>query len=56
MTRALVVLPAFVFGFSEPALYLWLVIIANQGVLNHVNLRFRLRWLEKLVVTPRFHY
>ena len=56
VTRALVVLPAFVLGFSEPALYLWLVIIAMQGVLNHVNLRFRLRWLEKIVVTPRFHY
>jgi lathosterol oxidase len=56
VTRALVVLPAFALGFSEPALYVWLVIIALQGVLNHVNLRFRLRWIEHLVVTPRFHY
>ena len=56
VTRALVVLPAFALGFSESALYLWLVIIAMQGVLNHVNLRFRLRWIEHLVVTPRFHY
>jgi lathosterol oxidase len=56
LTRALVVLPAFALGFSEPALYVWLVIIAMQGVLNHVNLRFRLRWLENLLVTPRFHY
>jgi lathosterol oxidase len=56
VTRALVVLPAFVLGFSEPALYTWLVIIALHGVLNHVNLRFRMRPLENLVVTPRFHY
>lgn len=56
ITRALVVLPAFVLGFSEPALYTWLVIIALHGVLNHVNLRFRLRPIEHLVVTPRFHY
>jgi lathosterol oxidase len=56
VTRALVVLPAFVLGFSEPALYAWLVIIALHGVLNHVNMRFRLRPLEHLVVTPRFHY
>lgn len=56
VTRALVVLPAFVLGFAEPALYLWLVIIAIHGVLNHVNLRFRLRWIEGLLVTPRFHY
>lgn len=56
VTRALVVLPAFVLGFAEPALYTWLVIIAMHGVLNHVNLRFRLRPIEHLVVTPRFHY
>ncbi len=56
VTRALVVLPAFVFGFAKPALYAWLVIIAVHGVLNHVNLRFRLRWIEDLVVMPRFHY
>lgn len=56
VTRALVVLPAFVLGFAEPALYAWLVIIALHGVLNHVNLRFRWRWLEQLLVTPRFHH
>ena len=56
VTRALVVLPAFVLGFAEPALYIWLVIIALQGVLNHVNMRFRLRPIERLLVTPRFHY
>lgn len=56
VTRAVVVLPAFVLGFAEPALYIWLVIIALHGVLNHVNMRFRLRWLEHLLVTPRFHH
>lgn len=56
VTRALVVVPAFALGFSEPALYIWLVIIAIHGVLNHVNLRFRLRWIEAFLVTPRFHY
>jgi lathosterol oxidase len=56
VTRALVVLPAFVLGFAEPALYAWLVIIALHGVLNHVNLRFRMRWMERLLVTPRFHH
>jgi lathosterol oxidase len=56
VTRALVVLPAFVLGFSESALYVWLVIIAMQSVINHLNLRFRMRWIEHLVVTPRFHY
>jgi len=56
VTRALVVLPAFMLGFAEPALYAWLVIIALHGVLNHVNMRFRLGLLERLLVTPRFHH
>jgi lathosterol oxidase len=56
VTRALVVLPAFVLGFAEPALYAWLLIIAIHSVLNHLNLRFRPGWLEQLVVTPRYHY
>lgn len=56
VTRALVVLPAFVLGFAEPALYAWLVIIALHGVLNHVNMRFRFGRLENLLVTPRFHH
>lgn len=56
VTRALVVLPAFVLGFAEPALFAWLVIIALHGVLNHVNMRFRLGALERVLVTPRFHH
>jgi lathosterol oxidase len=56
VTRALVVLPAFVLGFAETALYAWLVVIALHGVLNHVNLRFRFGSLERLLVTPRFHH
>jgi lathosterol oxidase len=56
VTRAIVVLPAFVLGFAEPALYIWLVVIGLQAVVNHLNLRFRFRPLEWLLVTPRFHY
>jgi len=32
------------------------VIIALHGVLNHVNMRFHLGLLERLLVTPRFHH
>ncbi|MBX3702501.1 MAG: sterol desaturase family protein [Steroidobacteraceae bacterium] len=56
VTRALVVVPAFVLGFAEPALYAWLIVIALHAVFNHVNLRFRLRFLEHWLVTPRFHH
>ena len=56
VTRALVVMPALVLGFAEPALHAWLVVIALHGVLNHVNLSFRWRMHEPLRVTPRFHH
>jgi len=56
VTRALVLVPLFLLGFAQSALYVWLVIIAFHAIFNHVNLRFRLRWLEGVLVTPRFHH
>jgi lathosterol oxidase len=56
VTRALVLVPLFVLGFDETALYIWLAIVAAQATFIHVNMRFRWRWIEELVVTPRFHH
>lgn len=56
VTRSLILVPLFVLGFAQPALYAWLVIIAFHAIFNHVNLRFRLGVVETLLVTPRFHY
>lgn len=56
VTRALVLLPLFLLGFAQAALYAWLVIIAFHAVFNHVNLRFRFKAVETLLVTPRFHH
>lgn len=56
VTRAVVLVPVFLLGFAQSALYAWLVIIGLHATLNHVNLRFRLRWIEQLLVTPRFHH
>ncbi|HEY7757907.1 MAG TPA: sterol desaturase family protein [Burkholderiales bacterium] len=56
VTRALILVPLFLLGFAQSALYAWLVIVAFHAVFNHVNLRFRLRWIEALLVTPRFHH
>ena len=56
VTRAAVLVPVFLLGFEEAALYAWLVIIGLHATLNHVNLRFRLGWIEQLLVTPRFHH
>jgi lathosterol oxidase len=56
VTRSLILVPLFALGFERSALYAWLVVIAFHAIFNHVNLRFRLRWLEPVLVTPRFHH
>lgn len=56
VTRAVTMLPVLLIGFSQQALYVWLVIIAVQATLNHVNLRFDIPILNQLIVLPRFHH
>jgi lathosterol oxidase len=56
VTRSLILVPLFLLGFTQSALYVWLVVIAFHAIFNHVNLKFRLRWIEPLLVTPRFHH
>jgi sterol desaturase/sphingolipid hydroxylase (fatty acid hydroxylase superfamily) len=56
VTRSLILVPLFLLGFAQSALYAWLIVIAFHAIFNHVNLRFRLRWIEPLLVTPRFHH
>jgi lathosterol oxidase len=55
-TRGLTLTPLLVIGFSQQALYIWLVIIAVQATLNHVNIRFDVPGLNQLLVLPRFHH
>jgi sterol desaturase/sphingolipid hydroxylase (fatty acid hydroxylase superfamily) len=56
VTRGLILVPLFVIGFAEQALYIWLGIVAAQATFIHVNMNWRLKWLEQLLVTPRFHH
>jgi len=56
VTRSIILVPIFLLGFTQSALYLWLVIVAFHAIFNHVNLKFRFRWIEPFLVTPRFHY
>lgn len=56
VTRSLVLVPLFVLGFAEPALHAYLVFVSFHAVFIHANVRFRLRALEPLLVTPRFHH
>jgi sterol desaturase/sphingolipid hydroxylase (fatty acid hydroxylase superfamily) len=56
VTRGVTLLPLMLIGFSQQALYVWLVIIAVQATLNHVNIRFDVPVLNQVIVLPRFHH
>jgi sterol desaturase/sphingolipid hydroxylase (fatty acid hydroxylase superfamily) len=56
VTRGLILVPLFVIGFAEQALYIWLGIVAAQATFIHVNMKWRLKWIEQVLVTPRFHH
>jgi sterol desaturase/sphingolipid hydroxylase (fatty acid hydroxylase superfamily) len=55
-TRGLVLLPLSLLGFAQAALHAYLVFVSFHAVLIHANVRLRLRALEELLVTPRFHH
>ena len=51
--RGAVLLPLVVFGFSQPAVITYVVLVGLQAVVAHANLGIRFGWLEYLLVTPR---
>lgn len=55
-TRALVLVPVFLLGFAQPALYAYLVLVSFHAVFIHANVRFRFGWLDRIVATPRGHH
>jgi lathosterol oxidase len=56
VTRALGYIPVFILGFSLEAIQLYTVFAAFHTIFIHANLRWRFRWLEPVLVTPRYHH
>jgi sterol desaturase/sphingolipid hydroxylase (fatty acid hydroxylase superfamily) len=56
LLRGLTVVPMYVLGFSNPAIYLYLVFVFFLSAMVHSNLRLKFRVLDRLLVTPRFHH
>ena len=54
--RAFTATPAFTLGFSETALQSYLLIVYVYSTFVHANLRWKLKWMEGFLVTPRFHH
>ncbi len=54
--RGMTVIPMYVLGFREPALYLYLVFVFFLSAMVHSNVRIKFHFLDRVLVTPRFHH
>lgn len=56
MTRAVVMVPLYVCGFSEPALNAYVILVGIQAVAIHANVGFNFGPLRYVLATPQFHH
>jgi lathosterol oxidase len=56
VTRGLVMVPVFLLGFAQPALYAYLLFVSFHAVFIHANVGFRFGWLDRVIATPRTHH
>lgn len=57
ITRALTFIPLFLLGFDRGPLIAYLAFVSLHAVFIHANVSWEFpRWVEALVVTPRFHH
>jgi sterol desaturase/sphingolipid hydroxylase (fatty acid hydroxylase superfamily) len=54
--RGTTVIPMFVLGFTEVAIYAYLLLVYLHSSLVHANVGWNLNRIGGLVVTPRFHH
>lgn len=54
--RGCTVIPMYVLGFADPALYGYIFTVYLFSTLVHANLRTNFGRLERFLVTPRFHH
>lgn len=56
ITRGLVILPVFLLGFSQTAVYSYLVFVGFHAVFIHANVGFDLGRFDHWIATPRVHH
>lgn len=54
--RGMTVIPAIVLGFSQNAVNTYVFVVYIYATFIHSNLGWRLGWIERFLVTPRFHH
>jgi sterol desaturase/sphingolipid hydroxylase (fatty acid hydroxylase superfamily) len=56
LVRGITFLPVYLLGFSQPAVYVYLLFVSFHGVFLHANVGFRAGWFEHVLAMPRFHH
>ena len=56
VVRAVTFVPLFVLGFASGPILAYLVFVSFHAIFIHANVKFRFGWLERVLVTPRFHH
>jgi sterol desaturase/sphingolipid hydroxylase (fatty acid hydroxylase superfamily) len=54
--RGLTVIPMFVLGFRDVAMHAYILVVYVHSAFVHANVGWRLAWLDRFLVTPRFHH
>lgn len=55
-TRAITFIPLYLLGFSQTALFAYVVVVSLQATFIHANVRFNFGPLRLLFATPQFHH
>jgi sterol desaturase/sphingolipid hydroxylase (fatty acid hydroxylase superfamily) len=56
VTRGLTYVPIYILGFSEVAMYAYVVVVVVQATLIHANVRWEFSGIRRVVATPCFHH
>jgi lathosterol oxidase len=56
VTRGLTYVPIFVLGFSQPAIFIYVFIVAAQATFIHANVAWEFRPIRRVIATPAFHH
>jgi sterol desaturase/sphingolipid hydroxylase (fatty acid hydroxylase superfamily) len=54
--RGATVFPMMLLGFHQTAVGIYIFLVYLWSTFIHANIGWRLKWMEKLLVTPRFHH
>ena len=56
VTRAISYIPIYILGFSESAIFAYVVWVVIQATFIHANVRWQFAWLRPFLATPAFHH